>query len=47
MLELSTPRGEVADRLGIPTRDAKKLPASPNESLPQDTKEIETVSAVS
>ncbi|WP_104081136.1 hypothetical protein [Cryobacterium sp. Y11] len=47
MLALGTPRGEVADRLGIPTRDVKKLPVGPEESLQQEAKETETVSAVS
>ncbi|KGJ79263.1 hypothetical protein GY21_05555 [Cryobacterium roopkundense] len=46
MLALSTPRGEVADRLGIPARDVKKLSAGPDESLRQETKETETMSAV-
>jgi hypothetical protein len=47
MLALGTPRGEVADRLGIPTRDVRKLPVDPKESLRQEEKETETVSAVS
>ncbi|WP_104087930.1 hypothetical protein [Cryobacterium sp. N19] len=46
MLALGTPRAEVADRLGIPTRDVKKLPVDPKESQPQKTKESATMSTV-
>ncbi|WP_104080925.1 hypothetical protein [Cryobacterium sp. Y11] len=47
MLALGTPRGEVADRLGIPTRDVKKLPIGREAGLQQEAKETETLSAVS
>ena len=43
MLALGTPRSEVADRLGIPTRDVKKLPVDPDEMRHEDTKTTETV----
>jgi len=44
MLELSTPRSEVADRLGIPIRDVKKLPTVPEGDLRGERNEVETVS---
>ncbi|WP_104169314.1 hypothetical protein [Cryobacterium sp. M23] len=47
MLALGTPRGEVADRLGIPTRDVKKLRTNAEEIRREDTNGRETVSAVS
>lgn len=35
-----SPHGEVADRLGITTRDVKKLPAGPDDILREDTNGI-------
>jgi len=47
MLELGTPRSEVADRLGIPTRDVKTLTASSGNGLRQDAVETRAVPALS
>ena len=47
MLALGTPRGEVADRLGIPTRDVKKLATDATEIPRKNATGRETVSAAS
>ena len=47
MLALGTPRGEVADRLGIPTRDIKKLPTEATEIPRKNVNGRETVSSAS
>ncbi|WP_051973766.1 hypothetical protein [Cryobacterium sp. MLB-32] len=45
MLDLGAPRAEVADRLGLATRDVKKPPTAPKKGLQQDdSKEAEPVS---
>lgn len=44
MLELGTPRAEVADRLGITTREVKRIPAAPGAGARKNENVTENVS---